>query len=100
MVLNADRVLFMDPEILKVLSDDQRSALEEPTERVIANRHSMELNTTALQMINGAHGLSEGTDNAEYVRGQAELIAQLLPCHGEPALYEHNIELITKLITE
>lgn len=60
----------------------------------------MKLNPTTLEMINSAHGLSEGTDNTEYVRGQAELIAQFLPCHGEPALYEHNIELITKLITE
>lgn len=60
----------------------------------------MKLNATALQMINSAHGLSEGTDNTEYVRGQAELIAQFIPCHGEPDLYDHNIELITKLITE
>lgn len=29
MVLNADRVLFMDPEILKVLSDDQRTLVIE-----------------------------------------------------------------------
>lgn len=51
-------------------------------------------------MLNDAHILSEGTDNAEYVRGQAELIAQYVPNGGDVDVYHENIELISKMITE
>lgn len=42
----------------------------------------MKLSPTIVEMINNAHDLSEDTDNTEYVRGQAELIAQFIPCDG------------------
>lgn len=58
------------------------------------------LSPTVVEMINSAHDLSEGTDNTEYVRGQAELIAQFIPCDGDVGIYEDNIEMISKMITE
>lgn len=61
---------------------------------------NMKLSPTIVEMINSAHGLSEGTDNVEYVRGQAELIAQFLPCDGDVGIYEDNIEIVSKMITE
>lgn len=60
----------------------------------------MKLSPTVVEMINSAHDLSEGTDNTEYVRGQAELIAQFIPCDGDVGIYEDNIEIISKMITE
>lgn len=60
----------------------------------------MNVRPTVVELINSAHDLSEGTDNAEYVRGQAELIAQFLPCDGDVGVYEDNIEAISKMITE
>lgn len=60
----------------------------------------MKLSPTVVEMINCAHGLSEDTDNTEYVRGQAELIAQFIPCDGDSGIYEDNIEIISKMITE
>lgn len=60
----------------------------------------MKLSPTVVEMINSAHGLSEDTDNTEYVRGQAELIAQFIPCDGDSGIYEDNIEIISRMITE
>lgn len=60
----------------------------------------MKLSPTVVEMINNAHDLSEDTDNTEYVRGQAELIAQFIPCDGDSGIYEDNIEIISKMITE
>lgn len=60
----------------------------------------MKLSPTVVEMINNAHDLSEDTDNTEYVRGQAELIAQFIPCDGDAGIYEDNIEIISKMITE
>lgn len=60
----------------------------------------MKLSPTVVEMIDNAHDLSEGTDNTEYVRGQAELIAQFIPCDGDAGIYEDNIEIISKMITE
>lgn len=60
----------------------------------------LNLRPTVVELINNAHNLSEGTDNTEYVRGQAELIAQFLPCDGDAGVYEDNIEIISKMITE
>lgn len=60
----------------------------------------MKLSPMVVEMINSAHGLSEGTDNDEYVRGQAELIAQFIPCDGDAEVYHENIERVSKMITE
>ena len=49
-------------------------------------------------LIKVARGRSEGTDNTEYVRGQAELIANFVPNDGDVEVYEQAIDLISRLI--
>lgn len=60
----------------------------------------IEISPMVLQMINRAHELSEGTDNEEYVRGQAELISQFIPCGDDTGIYEYVIELVTGMISQ
>ena len=49
-------------------------------------------------LISSAKELCEGTDNLEYVRGQAELIAQVMPYAYDVSVYHQNIETIAKVI--
>lgn len=60
----------------------------------------MKLGMATLALIERARGLCEGTDNVEYVRGQAELIAQFIDCEGEPETYHEAIEVITEMISK
>lgn len=46
-----------------------------------------------------ARTLSEGTDNTEYVRGQAELIANFIDNDGDAEVYHDAIDMIARLIT-
>lgn len=54
--------------------------------------------STTLTMIQAARDLSKGSDNEEYIRGQAELIAQFVETNGDPSDYHEAIDLITELI--
>lgn len=60
----------------------------------------MKLGISTLAMIEIARGLCQGTDNVEYVRGQAELIAQFVDCEGEPEVYHEAIEVITSMLVK
>ena len=60
----------------------------------------MKLGMATLALIERARGLCEGTDNAEYVRGQAELIAQFIDCEGDAGVYHEAIEVITSMLVK
>lgn len=55
-------------------------------------------NHSTMDMIMHARSLSEGSDNEEYIRGQAELIASVI-AQG-PEEYEEAIPLLTEWITK
>lgn len=55
-------------------------------------------NHSTMDMIMHARSLSEGSDNEEYIRGQAELIASVMA--QDPNEYEDAIDHITEWITK
>lgn len=60
----------------------------------------MKIDKVALEMIRQANSLSSGTDNEEYVRGQAELISAFVDYDGEAGIQYLVIDKIATMITE
>lgn len=49
-------------------------------------------------LISFAKELCEGSGNTEYIRGQAELIAQVMPYAYDVSVFEQNVQNISKVI--
>lgn len=58
------------------------------------------MGATTLFLIQQARYLSKDSGNTEYIRGQAELIAQTIDCDGDVGVYEEAIEIIIEMISE